>query len=296
MEMPTPDRRKRPAPPQPPPDRGTRTKFAAEVRGRLDDMEDEIRRRETPPAGLHPHLVFRIPLSKSASPQQVAEMLKKIDVDVVAIESDKAVIGFRNEADLSRFRDAVSQYEKGPGFNQQTGEQYRTTQWDVEQIETPQMQLLGCEDRIGPRLAARIGENGHSIGLNELYYIDLELWHRGTDSLARQAVREIEQFVESSPEDGERICDRFSGQLLCLVKVAVRGSKLNQLLNLDIVAEAELPPQPFFDHRQAQRTPARQFPTPPPSLPGGPSVCVVDSGVNSNHPLLAKTLATPNRS
>ena len=131
----------------------------------------------------------------------------------------------------------------------------------------------GRGDRIGPRLAARIGEQGHSISTNELYFLDLELWHRGTHQLAQQAVQEIERFINASAEDGERICDRFSGQLLCLVKVAVRGHKLHQLLNLDIVAEAELPPQPVFDHRQAQRTQAKQFPTPPPSQPGGPSVC-----------------------
>jgi len=142
MENPNPDRRKHPAPPRQPPDRGPRTKFAAEVRERLDDMEAEISQREIPPAGLQPHLVFRVPLSKSASPQQVVEMLKKIDVEVVAIESDKAVIGFRNEADLSSFRDAVSQYERGPEVNEQTGEQYRSTQGDVLlHIETPQMKF-----------------------------------------------------------------------------------------------------------------------------------------------------------
>lgn len=113
------------------------------------------------------------------------------------------------------------------------------------------------------------------------------MWHRGTYPLAQQVVQEIEQFINSAPQEGERICDRFSGQLLCLVKVAVRGGKLTQLLNLDIVAEAELPPQPYFDHRQAKRALARQFPVPPAPLPGGPSVCVIDSGVNSNHPLLA---------
>ena len=51
--------------------------------------------------------------------------------------------------------------------------------------------------------------------------------------------------------------------LLCLARVAVRGNTLSALLDLDVVAEIELPPQPFFNHRQALRVTERELPAPP---------------------------------
>jgi len=226
LEQPNPDRRKRPAPPQPPPPRGTRSRFAGDVRDRLDDMEEELAQKPAPPAGLHPHLVFRVPLAGNASPQQIAEMLGKIGITVVSIESDKAIIAFRDDVDLSSFRQAVTDYEQGPRVNPNTGELYGSTQWDVlEYIETPQMRLWGRDDRIGHRLAGLIGDAAHSIVQDELYYLDVELWHRGTDELARAAIGELQQLIDLEAAANERVCDTFAGQLLCLARVALRGTK-----------------------------------------------------------------------
>ncbi|MEZ6131136.1 MAG: S8 family peptidase [Planctomycetaceae bacterium] len=135
-----------------------------------------------------------------------------------------------------------------------------------------------------------IGDEAQSIHDDHLYVVDVELWHRGTDELARAGVRELRQLVAEAPLNGERFCDSFVGQLLCLARVAVRGQKLRAMLDLDIVAEVDLPPQPTFDHRQALRATEREFSTPPVPAPDAPSVCVVDSGIVSNHPLLSSNV------
>ncbi len=59
---------------------------------------------------------------------------------------------------------------------------------------------------------------------------------------------------------------------------------------MDIVAEVEFPPIPVFDSLAARRATRRDFPTPPRPTRGGPSVCTLDSGVASNHPLLASNI------
>ncbi len=199
-EQPNPQRRRRSVPPPPPPDRGGRASFAEQLRHSIDDLEQEVTRRPRPPAGIQPHLVFRVPLARSASSQIVAELLERLGVRVVGIENDKAIIAFRDEANLSEFREAVAAYERGPqeGTNPRTGQPYRTTQWDVlEYVEAANMRLWNREDRIGRRLAHGIGEYGQAIQSDRLYRLDIELWHRGTDELARAAVRELELLVDS---------------------------------------------------------------------------------------------------
>lgn len=292
-EEPNPERRRRPAPPSPPPNRGGRTQFAGELREQIDQFEADLAARLASPAGIQPHLVFRVPLTDGASPQTVSDLLERLGISVVAIESDKAIIAFRDDGDLTQFRTAIAAYEQGPqpGINPQTGQPYQGTQWDVLQfIEVPQMRLWSRTDRIGRRLAQEIGDQAQSIVADELYVLDIEMWHRGTDDLARGAIQELRQFIEHQPAQGERLSDSFAGQLLCLARVMVRGSTLDALLNLDIVAEAERPPQPVFDSRVVLRATQRDFPVPPLPLPGGPSLCVVDSGIVSNHPLLARNV------
>lgn len=145
-EEPNPDRRRRPVPPSPPPNRGGRAQFAGELRGQIGQLETEAVGRRPPPAGIQPHLVFRVPIASRASPQAVIDLLERMGITVVSIESDKAIIAFRDDADLSQFRAAIAAYEQGPqpGINPQTGAPYQGTQWDgLQYIEAPQMRLWG---------------------------------------------------------------------------------------------------------------------------------------------------------
>jgi hypothetical protein len=91
-----------------------------------------------------------------------------------------------------QFREAIDVYEQGPIINPQTGQPYQSTQWDgLQYIEAPQMRLWGRIDRIGTRLAQGIGDHAQSIVGDQLYVLDVELWHRGTDELARSAIQEL---------------------------------------------------------------------------------------------------------
>ena len=59
---------------------------------------------------------------------------------------------------------------------------------------------------------------------------------------------------------------------------------------MDVVAEADLPPRPDFDPIQATNFTARDCPVPPRPSADGPRVCIIDSGITSNHPLLANNV------
>ena len=98
---------------------------------------------------------------------------------------------------------------------------------------------------------------------------------------------ELRQLLQACPLSDNRLLDSFVGDSLLLAKVSVTGTVLSQLFDLDGVAEVELPPVAHFDPIRAFRTTARQFPSPPRPPANGPSVCILDSGITSNHPLLA---------
>lgn len=217
----------------------------------------------------------------------MADLLRGIGITVVAVESDNAIIAFKDDADLQSFRREVDRYAVGPRVNPRTGQRYQSTSADVlEYIEAAQMRLWGQADRVGKRLANLIGAEGDGIELRRKYTVDIELWHRGTQALAANGMRELRTLIEQNATADDRLHDSFTGEQLCLARASMRGSKLRLMLNLDIVAEVELPPTPVFDARAAQRATARQFPIPARPAPDGPRVCVVDSGISARHPLL----------
>jgi hypothetical protein len=254
-------------------------------------MEEEVRSRPAPPAGIQPHLVFRVPIAAGASPAALAVALQEVGITVVGIERDGAIIAFRDDANLNEFRQAVETYEQGPRINVQTGQPFASARWDIlELAEASQMRLWGRADRVGTRLVEDIGTGGRSIDRSKLYIVDVELWHRGTRTLARDARDELQRLVNHQPAPDERLRDDFIGDTLCLAKVSVLGAKLDLILNLDVVAEVDYPPAPVFDAHSAKQMTRRDFPAPPRPPEGGPSVCILDSGVASNHPLLAKNV------
>ena len=139
-----PDRRRNPAVPPPAPSRGTRGTFAGQLTKRLDQMQEEITRRPAQPAGVQPHLVFRVPLAPKASPQAVADALQKAGISTLGIEGDKAIIAFHNDASLQALRQGIADYAAGPRMNPQTNQPYASTSWDVlEFIEAAQLRRWG---------------------------------------------------------------------------------------------------------------------------------------------------------
>jgi hypothetical protein len=292
-EEPNPERRKRPGFPPGMPDRGGRGTYGPVLRNRVEELERQARAQPWPVPGVQPHLVFRVPVIAGASSADLIELLEEVGISIVGIELDGAIIAFRDDANLAEFRQALDAYIQGPrgGINPQTGRPYARTKWDVfELIEAEQMRLWSRPDRVGRRLAEAAGSEGRNLEPARIYVVDVEVWHRGTRDLARQAIDEIRSLLGDAPAQGERLSDEFIGETLCLARVSLTGAKLDRLLDVDIVAEVDLPPTPVFDARAARETTRRDFPTPPRPPAGGPSVCTLDSGVASNRPLIANNI------
>jgi subtilisin family serine protease len=261
------------------------------MKAALDRLEADAGRKPQHVQGIHPHLVFRIPVAAGTSPTVLTDRLQELGIAVVSIEHDGAIIAFRDNTDLSTFKDAVNRYQRGPGINPNTKLRYKSTKYDVfEIIEAGQMRLWGRVDRIGSRLAAVIGPQGDRVDSKTSYVLDVDLWHRGTAALARDSLSELERLIEDKAKPGERLSDSFVGDMLCLARACVSGEKLGRLLDMDAVAEVDVPPQPVFDNYAAFRKTPRDFPSPPKPAVNGPRVCILDSGITSGHKLLANNV------
>jgi hypothetical protein len=285
------DRRKRPAPPTPAPPRGSRPVFAAKLTEKLDELEEQLERATVASPGIQPHLVFRIPLAKGVVVDEIGKILREVGLIPVSIEPDRAVIAFRSEADLTDFKLAVDAYRHGPGMNPKTGQLFKSTKWDkFEYIEADSMALWSRADRVGPLLRREAGNSAENLDARRQYIVDIELWHRGTRDLALASLQEVRTVVQQANRQDDRILDSFVGENLCLARVSVSGNTLSNILNLQAIAEADFPPQPFFNATSASQVTARDYPPPVAPAPNGPRVCIVDSGIAENHPLLASNV------
>ena len=238
------DRRRRPAPPSPPPPR-ERSQFGPSLSAKLTQLEEEINATRVVAPNIQPHLIFRIPLAKGAMVDEISARLREVGIIPVSIEPDKAVIAFRNEVDLNDFRAAIGDYIRGPRLNPRTGERYKSTKWDIfEYIDPEGLKLWSREDRIGPRLRELVGLRGEAIQPNQTYVLDVEVWHRGTRDLATASLQELSDLFDTNTQIQGTVLDHFVGDHLCLARVRVSGLLLSLLLDLDAIAEVELPPVP----------------------------------------------------
>lgn len=286
-----PERRKSPGFSGDMPDRGGRAVFGPILTNQVEELERQAQAKTQPAPGVQPHLVFRVPIAAKASPTVLMERLEEVGISIVGIERDGAIIAFHDDVRLAAFRQKLEEYTQGPKINPQTGQPNASTKWDVlELIEADQLRLWSRPDRVGSRLAELAGSEGRNLQPAEIYVLDVELWHRGTRDLARETITELRALLDDDPSPNERISDTFIGETLCLARVHATGARLDRLLEMDVVAEVDLPPTPVFDSMMAQRATPRDFPKPPRPREGAPSVCILDSGVASNHPLIASNM------
>ncbi|MEN2383733.1 MAG: S8 family peptidase [Gloeotrichia echinulata CP02] len=126
----------------------------------------------------------------------------------------------------------------------------------------------------------------------ELAALDLELWHTGDRKEMQKYLDDITEVLESLSSDTApmRMSDSYVGDYLCIARIKVTHEVLELLLEVEIVKEIDRPPQPAFERTADYNLPISSLPEviPPPEENCG--ILVIDSGVQSGHPLIAPVL------
>ncbi len=275
-------RRKRTPPGQPALDLATRRAKADELVQGVAVLAAAAAARPPRVVDFDPSLVFRVRLREHASLDELEDALARVGIRLVAREDATGVIAFKDNADLGVFRTAVDRFAApatGPD-----GDPRKTTVYDILRfVDAASLARLDRRDRIGDRLRDVIGAAGQSIEPLRLYTVDIDLWHHGggTPDAVRRLRRQLDESGTAS-----RVCDQYVSGELALMRAKVSGADLAILIDMDLVALVDLPPQPDLVPLLARTATIEDLRIVPPA-PDGPRVCVIDSGVNAGHPLLS---------
>ena len=130
------------------------------------------------------------------------------------------------------------------------------------------------------RIGVRLREEGFPEV--EPFYLDIDLWHPGDSSDARQVLNDIRSMCAKY---GGALKEEVRTSSLLLIKVYGSRQLAEALLELDWVARVDLPPKLSQAYSEIFGNIEPPDPMPIPA-DEDPLVCIVDSGVVSGHPFL----------
>jgi subtilisin family serine protease len=270
VQEPFPRRKGRPGPP---PKRDAAA-HSAQLSNELDQAIEVIRRRR--PAHVDPSLILRV---KMGGGSHEAEW-EQLGLTVLSIDPDRTLIVFSSSDEMAAFRERLGAFAKGvqPGKKNPA---YAGFVANLESIGT-----VEPRDRIGWRLRSEGLVDAADFLSDATYVIDVELWDVGSRALRDEKLRQIAAAVADS---GGEVLDEYIGPSITMLRVSAPGTVIRTLLDIDVIAEIDLPPRPDLATADAIRTELPELP-PVNALPeNAPLIGVIDSGVNA-HPLLSDIL------
>jgi hypothetical protein len=223
-------------------------------------------------------LVLRL----TAFDQAQVEVLERLGISVVEETREKQdkrdlfrlVVQFGDEATLDRFQQEFRAYERSETLKTELPAAMRRDLFDAMESADD----ITARERTGA-LLAKLGPPEF-----EPFWIDVDLWFPGDVSGSGQVEATFRELV--SRRRGIMV-DPIRTSTLLLTKVRGDRDLLRDLSSLDLVAKVDLPPVPVpeeaFDYLGDQ--PPRDLVVASPAEPA-PLACVVDSGIQSGHPLL----------
>ncbi len=196
--------------------------------------------------------------------------IKKHGVEFISQEDKTICVVFASEQGLAEFADHLSKL----GAAQDDELSYRQILLALEGVGN-----WSREDRESWALKQ------FRLPVTEPFFLDVELWPHGFEHSPErlQIIQNFEQWLSAQTI---RRVDRISRDSLVLYRVEVNQAQANLLLEHIYVRQVDMPPRSGIAYQQldvAVDLHSGEIPAP---RPGASRICVLDSGVNSNHPLL----------
>lgn len=239
----------------------------------IDEVDTLVSRlqqkRRDYPEGFNPVNIFRLELAAQGDLDE--NLLLRMGLRLLAKDPHRALVVTTDDAQLAEVRNRLRNYAgQVPG-----GAKYG--ELDAIQDIAP----LTAEDRTGSRLRAR------PLQPNETAPCDIEVWHTGRKPDCERFIATV-QAVLRRHDLG--MTDRWIGSSICVCRARLNQAALREVLDMPEVKEVDRPAQPAFEHLelfQAGVDSLKIADEPADDLVG---VVVLDSGVASQHPLIAPAL------
>lgn len=224
--------------------------------------------------GVDPSLILRLEISGVVS----EDVWEKLGLTVLSEDPDKTLLLFANDRDLTEFRSRLEQYLGGPSPDRKNPP-YSGLIEAIEAIGTARPQ-----DRMGNSLSSLGIENPEDFQPTENYILDVELFHPNDATQADVFVFRLEQVVN---KHGGTILNTYIGTHILLCRVDATGATFAEILLLPEVASVDAPPQADLQQAELGHLDIGDV------IPGiqpqehAIPIGIIDSGINSGHPLLA---------
>ncbi|WP_438866515.1 S8 family peptidase [Pseudomonas sp. L1(2025)] len=195
--------------------------------------------------------------------------MKKHGVEFVSQEDNNICIVFASEKGLAEFADHLARL----GINDDNMS-YRSILEALDGIDN-----WTSEDRKSWAI------NSFGLPTSERFKLDIELWPIQYPQHPERT-RLIDLFDKWLAKNSIGISDKVNLDSLLMYRVDVNLTQANLLLSHQDVRLVDLPPRTGIDFKTLDLD-INEIPTsipPPPN--GSPNICILDSGVNTNHPLL----------
>ncbi|NLR73494.1 S8 family peptidase [Novosphingobium sp. ERN07] len=227
--------------------------------------------------GVDPSLILRIEVAGFVDEGEWAKM----GLVVLSEDQNKTLLLFATDKELQQFRKRLASYQ-GPIPAGQIGPAYAGL---IEAIES--VGIAKAEDRIGSSLSSLGIEKPSDFKKETDYLLDIELFHPGEHEQANIFVYRLENALKAH---GGTIHNTYLGKNLLLCRVEASGEALLAALDLPEVAIVEAPPKPDLSFDDIEDASVEDTPAGAPPAPDAVVIAIIDSGINSGHPLLAYTM------
>jgi len=222
-----------------------------------------------------PNLIFKIKLSQRVPEKDFTDFLERRGIKVISPSPDG--IGYwitiAVDESLENIKQSIEEYMREE-------RQYNFLD-AIEELFEP----IPSEEKIGEQLKEKPLEGG------EIAYLDVEIW-RMEDSILKTFLEGDENkigFKKWVENKGGRVTDELITKTMCLLRIKMNKSILQEILELKEVSRVDRPPKPQIRYEMLSvGLEDLDIAGAPPE--NAAAIAVIDSGVLSNHPLLKNAI------
>ncbi len=242
------------------------------IEHRIEEIQEEFLQTPSIVPEFDPELIFVIHREGEIKDSQ----LRTSNLAILSEEPNNFIVLFSQDQ-LREFSTKTNAY--GRGVPPVEGRINPENNW-IGAIDPESMRRYSRNDRIGKKL---IKELSHFSDDRE-FILDIVLFNIGSYDEIKTRMNALQNHIESAQG---KFLDSFIHSSMSVARVKITGVLLNDLLEIPFVQTIDLPPVPFLSIGDLIKTPLDDFENPimPPSE-SATTICVIDSGVISGHPMI----------
>lgn len=257
-----------------------RASHGGDLDRQVSNIKDAHKRRSAV-LGVDPELILVLETNGPLDPAVV----ERAGLRVLEIRSDRALVAFAADPDLTEFMDRNEKYREGTRGLTEKGNERRAQYEDLfDLIDT--VRTVEERDLIG----AELSELMTSMDEDAVHRLEVHCWCPEDEQEARRRNDDVAEAVKTAGGVvHQRSVRPIAGWSAICCDVPFRS--IGEILATERVSWVNVMPRPILEVPQLLHTTPESLPLVLPPPGDAPIVAVIDSGLRSAHPLIAPAVA-----